>query len=235
MGYRPRKGRVPRAIFEVIRNRVRWARRAPPLHGLVAALGTAVLLAVLAPMLLNALSHRSGPPDGLLQPLFFLATRVFQAFGVFGGLLCGGAACLSWLFPNAKPSEVPYIAKALLSPTEVKFFVRLQEACSGYVVGPQIALAAIVDVPAKYNASPQKYANRAGFAQKFADFAIIDKVTGKVHAIVELDDYSHDSAAAQERDARRDAMIESVGIPVFRFDARSMPSVAQLKVRLDPR
>lgn len=48
----------------------------------------------------------------------------------------------------------------------------------------------------------------------------------EVRAIVELDDYSHDGAERQAEDAARDAMLDEVGIPVHRFDARTMPDVA---------
>lgn len=62
-----------------------------------------------------------------------------------------------------------------------------------------------------------------------ADFAIVHPDTGEVHAIIELDDYSHDGAERQAEDAARDAMLDEVGIPVHRFDARKMPTVPELR------
>lgn len=50
-----------------------------------------------------------------------------------------------------------------------------------------------------------------------------------MHAIIELDDCSHDSAERQAEDSTRDAMLEEVGIPVHRFDARKMPTVSELR------
>ena len=124
--------------------------------------------------------------------------------------------------------KVAYIAKPLLSETELKFFLRLQDALPEYVIGPQVALAAIIDVAAADNQGPRRFTNRSGFAQKFADFAIIGKRTGVVEAIVELDDYSHDSASAKAKDRTRDKMLQSIGIPVYRFDCRKMPSTVEL-------
>lgn len=129
---------------------------------------------------------------------------------------------------KAAPS-IPFIRKPLLTPTELKFFKVLRQAFPDVLVCPQVALAAVVDIPAYFNNNQYKYANRAPFAAKYADFAIIEPDTGEVHAIIELDDYSHDGAERQAEDAARDAMLDEVGIPVHRFDARKMPTVQELR------
>jgi len=128
---------------------------------------------------------------------------------------------------------IPFIRKPLLTPTELEFFKRLRQAFPEVAICPQVALAAVVDIPARYNQGKFKHVNRAAFAAKFADFAVVDPDTGEVHAIIELDDYSHDGAERQAEDAARDAMLEDVGIPVHRFDARKMPDVAALRAWLE--
>lgn len=134
--------------------------------------------------------------------------------------------------PKTTPA-IPFVRKDLLTTTELVFFKRLRQAFPAVLVCPQVALAAIVDIPAQYNHNKFKHVNRAPFAAKYADFAIVDPDTGDVHAIIELDDYSHDSAERQAEDAARDAMLEEVGIPVHRFDARKMPDVAVLQAWFD--
>lgn len=134
--------------------------------------------------------------------------------------------------PKMAPA-IPFVRRDLLTPTELIFFRRLREAFPDILVCPQVALAAIVDIPAQYNHNRFKHVNRAPFAAKFADFAIVDSDTGDVYAIIELDDQSHDSAERQAEDATRDAMLEEVGIPVHRFDARQMPDVAALRAWLN--
>lgn len=135
-------------------------------------------------------------------------------------------------FTRVEPRMAPaisFVRKPLLTPTELIFFKRLRQAFPDVSICPQVALAAVVDIPAKYNQGKFKHVNRAAFAAKFADFVVVDPDTGEVHAIIELDDYSHDGAARQAEDAARDAMLEEVGIPVHRFDARKMPDVAALQ------
>jgi hypothetical protein len=130
--------------------------------------------------------------------------------------------------PRLAP-EIPFVRKDLLTPTELKFFKILHEAFPDVLICPQVALAAIVDIPAYFNNNQYKYANRAPFAAKYADFTVVDPDTGEVFAIVELDDHTHDSPERQAEDAARDAMLDEVDIPVHRFDARKMPSVAELR------
>lgn len=130
--------------------------------------------------------------------------------------------------PQVAP-KIPFVRKDLLTPTELIFFKRLRQSFPEVLVCPQVALAAIIDIPARYNQGKFKHVNRAPFAAKFADFAIVEPDTGEVHAIIGLDDYSHDGAERQAEDAARDAMLEEVGIPVHRFDARKMPDVATLQ------
>jgi hypothetical protein len=106
------------------------------------------------------------------------------------------SAAIDELEPKAAP-VIPFIRKALLTPTELIFFKRLRQAFPDVLVCPQVALAAVVDIPANYNHGKYKHVNRAPFAAKFADFAIVEPDTGEVHAIIELDDYSHDGAERQ--------------------------------------
>lgn len=142
----------------------------------------------------------------------------------------GGIASLNAAKYEPKQSpEIPFIRKDLLTPTELRFFKVLRQAFPDVLICPQVALAAVVDIPAYFNNNQYKYANRAPFAAKYADFAIIEPDTGEVHAIIELDDYSHDGAARQAEDAARDAMLDEVGIPVHRFDARKMPTAQELR------
>jgi hypothetical protein len=130
---------------------------------------------------------------------------------------------------KSKAPTIPFVRKNLLTPTELIFFKRLQAAFPDVLICPQLALAAVVDIPAKFNQGQYKHVNRAGFAAKFADFAIVDPDSGEVLAIIELDDHTHDGPARQAEDAARDAMLAQVGIEVYRFDARKMPQVAELQ------
>lgn len=191
---------------------------------------------------LNAANFVSGP----LRSLFSMCAHLSVWVGLGVGALCLGCAAINVMrghsgqagFSLGRPAPryrgapaIPFVRKPLLTPSELKFFKRLRAAFPEVVICPQMALAAVVDIPARYNQGQFKHVNRAPFAAKYADFAIVEPDTGEVLAIIELDDYSHDGAKRQAEDAARDAMLAQVGIEVHRFDARQMPSVDELQER----
>jgi hypothetical protein len=139
-----------------------------------------------------------------------------------------GSGSVLRIEPKVAPA-IPFVRKDLLTPTELIFFKRLRQAFPDVLVCPQVALAAIVDIPAYFNNNQYKYANRAPFAAKYADFTIVEPETGEVYAIIELDDHTHDSEERQAEDAARDAMLDKVDIAVHRFDARKMPTAEELR------
>lgn len=71
--------------------------------------------------------------------------------------------------------------------------------------------------------------SRYRFAQKRADFVLVDK-SFKVRAVIELDDKSHTGKGANDRD--RDSMLEAAGYRVFRYPA--IPDTAKLRADILP-
>lgn len=236
---------------EVLFEAVAYAWRSPPHKGALMGVGIAVVFCLAVPALLGlavpaptdpaSLTHASG---AVISGLVAMFSKFSIWAGIGGGLLCFGCAAinllrgqrgqnrLSLVEPTSRQKNapaIPFVRKDLLTPTELTFFKRLQAAFPGVLICPQMALAAIVDIPAKYNQGPFKHVNRAGFAAKFADFAIVDPDTGEVLAVIELDDHTHDGAERQAADAARDEMLAEVGIEVHRFDARRMPRVEELQ------
>ncbi len=124
--------------------------------------------------------------------------------------------------------KIKYLKASPMTNTELLFFRRLVEAVPNGVIGPQVSMSALVDVPAQLNQGKFKYANRSRFSLQRVDYVIFDKETGSVRSVIELDDYSHDTRQQQAKDADRDALLKGVGYKVFRFDARSMPNVREL-------
>jgi hypothetical protein len=246
MGRRPKDDGLAGALFELVTDAVAFAWRSRPLYGLLTGLALAGILCWGLPALFK-LVHVDGLIGGLVSTILGLFATVSQWAGGIGALFCFICAFIN-LFRNyekgavALPAsyrrgtartqkgrpDIPFLRKDLMTPTELIFFNRLRHAFPDMHVCPQVALAAVVDIPAHFNNNEYKHVNRAPFAAKYADFAIIDPETGDVHAIIELDDHTHDSAERQAEDAVRDAMLEEVGIPVHRFDARKMPSSAAL-------
>lgn len=178
----------------------------------------------------------SAPP--LLAPL--LSVLPFAAVA----LVALGAAAL--LTRGRRPStrdevqktafRVEHVATAPLTETEAKFFHRLVEALPEAVVVPQMAMSALVDVAEHQKRGKHaRYlnTNRAGFSQKRLDYVLLDRESLEVVCVIELDDHTHDAAARKTADAERDAILAGVGYPVLRFDARKMPTAAELREQLD--
>ncbi len=114
------------------------------------------------------------------------------------------------------PLEKP-VFKPLLTRREQGMFAVLVEALPEYAILAQISFGALL------NAKTRAARNR--FDRKIADFAICNKKTAEVLALIELDDSSHRGKEAQ--DAARDDMLNRAGYTVLRY-AR-VPSAAEVR------
>lgn len=252
MGRRRQKDNA--VFFEIALAVIRGAWAARPLYGALAGIGIAAVFCGVLPALLSLGIPTSAPvtnaelPAAMAGTILGLISKMSFWFGAGMAAVCFLCALVNVfrkpesgnhlsLVSTEKPAEnkassapdIPFIRKDLMTASELAFFKRLRAAFPDVQVCPQVALAAIVDIPAKYNNNRFKHVNRAPFAAKYADFAIVDLDTGAVYAIIELDDHTHDSSERKQEDAERDAMLEEVGIPVHRFDARKMPSVKEIQ------
>ena len=126
------------------------------------------------------------------------------------GSLEGGGAGVDW----------PYVRqpKGLLSKGEFSFFRVLQQACGDrYVVCPKVGLVDLLTVK-KVTEKWQSYRNKID--RKHIDFVLCDAQTMQVVAAVELDDKSHDSDRARQRDAVKNKACAAAGLPLIRFKAQ---------------
>lgn len=118
-----------------------------------------------------------------------------------------------------------FVPKALLTPNEKEFFVRLKSAAASLdlEVVPQVAMGALLDInlPSDH---PAYWPLRRRFSQKIIDFVVYEKPSLKVLAVVELDDITHDP----EKDRLRDAMMAQAGFRTVRWESRAKPSVMQI-------
>ena len=98
-----------------------------------------------------------------------------------------------------------------------------KEVLSDVEALPEYAILAQISFGALLNAKTRAARNR--FDRKIADFAICNKKTAEVLALIELDDSSHRGKEAQ--DAARDDMLNRAGYTVLRY-AR-VPSAAEVR------
>lgn len=114
----------------------------------------------------------------------------------------------------------PYVRqpKGLLSKGEFSFFRVLQQACGDrYVVCPKIRLGDLLTVK-KGTEKWQSYFNK--IKSKHIDYVLCDPQTMHVVAAVELDDASHNSEKARQRDEVKDKACQAAGLPLVRFKAK---------------
>ncbi len=112
-------------------------------------------------------------------------------------------------FDGAPVGDYAYSRKPVMTPTERDFFERLYGAArANYWLFAKVSLHDVV-----------RNNERAGWSkisQKHLDFVLCDPRDASVVLAIELDDWTHNRASAQKRDAQKDDVLESAGIPLLR-------------------
>lgn len=116
----------------------------------------------------------------------------------------------------------PYFSKKPLTITEIIFYQRLIEALPDYVVLAQVQLARFIDFDKSRMHINEKYKWLQPIAYQSVDFLICNKDFSIVTAI-ELDDKSHASESAMNRDEKKSANLAAAKIPLIRWHAERMP------------
>ena len=127
------------------------------------------------------------------------------------------------LFRSRKPWMSRLRCKPLLTANEAEFFRRLQRALPAFHVFPQVSFAAFMTDDGQLSKNA-KWAVRAKFDRKIADFVICERGTLKIVAVIELDDRMHDAKA----DRQRDAITKAAGYQTIRYQSRQKPSEAEI-------
>ena len=119
----------------------------------------------------------------------------------------------------------------LLSKAEFSFFRVLQPLAAerGWVVCPKVNLGDLLSV-AKGTENWQSWRNKID--RKHADFVLCEAETMRPVAVVKLDDASHGSEQARERDAVKDRALGAAGLPVVRVRARRGYAADELRAAL---
>ena len=124
------------------------------------------------------------------------------------------AAVIIFLVWDFEKKSYPYRARPLLTKREYKFYVLLREEAynRGLMICPKIGLKDLMEVTDRKHY--MKYF--AKISQKHVDFVICDEDC-QVYFAVELDDSSHDTEKAKEKDLFKDRAFKAAGIPLKRI------------------
>lgn len=132
-------------------------------------------------------------------------------------LLC--ALMLARALKGSGASPTP-IAKEFMTKREQAMLAALEQVLPMYRVHAQVAMGALLTVPRQIGRRSTP-ADRNAFSQKIVDFVIFDPTTGKIVALVELDDRTHDA----RKDRERDAITARAGYETIRIPASARPTV----------
>jgi hypothetical protein len=136
-------------------------------------------------------------------------------------ILVISTAAIIGFIKNEKQSN-KYKAKKLMTDNEFEFFKRLVQALPEYYVFPQVAMNAVLQ--ANGNDRKENYGIRNTFSQKVIDYVIYNQ-QGKIVAIIELDDKTHN----KEKDEKRDAMLHQAGYKTVRFQSKNKPNTEDIR------
>lgn len=112
-------------------------------------------------------------------------------------------------------SGMPYKAATLLTDCEYEFYRYLRVVCKAYdiIICPKVRMEDFIEVTTKIYSEKQRY--RGYIKSSHVDFLLCDD-DFKIMCAIELDDRSHWSKKAQEKDERKDEIYRTVSIPLFR-------------------
>ncbi|MCX8516782.1 MAG: DUF2726 domain-containing protein [Rhodoferax sp.] len=129
---------------------------------------------------------------------------------------------------SGQKPQVGFRAKQFLTGNELEFLNRLERAIPEYRFHCQVAMGALIEPKVLKSDSKSYYRARGRFSQKIVDYVAQERSTGKIIAIIELDDRTHDS----HKDKIRDEMVTSAGYRVVRWNSRQKPDRGRIRAEL---
>ena len=121
----------------------------------------------------------------------------------------------------------PFEPMPIMTDTEVLFFAKLQQAVPEYYIFSQVQLSRIIKPSEEAGSDKNFWFNR--ICRQSVDYVLVDRDAQTTLLAIELDDWTHDSASRNKADAKKDKALASAGLPILRFHAERMPSVAIIR------
>lgn len=144
------------------------------------------------------------------------------------------AAVLSVLVAKLKPRDGsldnpwPLEAKRqLLSERERALYQRLVQSLPNHIVLAQVQLLQVIN----FQRGRRTHAIFNRISQLSLDFLILNPDTSIV-AAVELDDATHTREDRRRADARKSHALQSAGVPLIRWNAKSLPDASAILAAL---
>jgi hypothetical protein len=136
-------------------------------------------------------------------------------------LVVAGFVVLAWLKRSGgRPAGLAPVAKPFMTRREQAALAALEQVLPMYRIHAQVAMGALLRVPSV----PGRRVTPADwnpFARKIVDFVVEDPTTGRVIALLEVDDASHNAV----KDRERDRMTARAGYRTLRIPAGAKPTI----------
>jgi very-short-patch-repair endonuclease len=148
------------------------------------------------------------------SPIFALLILLVVAAAVLG-------ACAKKFKPRGGLFAKPWPLEAkrqLLTERERALYQRFVQTLPNHIVLAQVQLLQVLNF--QRGRRTQAILNR--FNQLSLDFLILNPDTSIVTA-VELDDATHGRESSRQADGRKDRALKSAGVPLIRWNAKSLP------------
>lgn len=131
-----------------------------------------------------------------------------------------------------------YEVKALLTPTELKFYLALRESLEVYHqhlwIVTKIRIADVLKPGVSKKADNSLWYSLFGrIKSRHFDFAICDKSTSKVLCVIELNDSSHNRKKVKERDQFVRKACDTAGLKIYMFKPADYYSQDSIKIIFD--
>ncbi|EMT6213806.1 DUF2726 domain-containing protein [Pseudomonas aeruginosa] len=157
-----------------------------------------------------------------MEPLLLAAAVVVVAALILAITMNGGSA-QSW------DGQWPFYAKRPLTKPEQVLYHRLIHALPDHIVLCQVQVSRVLGVKRgfKFNQWNNRI-NRLSY-----DFVICSK-DASVIAAIELDDSTHQKAARQEADRRKDKATADAGVKMIRWNVKNLPDSVAIQEVVTP-
>lgn len=121
----------------------------------------------------------------------------------------------------------PFEPMPIMTPTEVIFFDRLQQAVPELLIFSQVQLSRIIMANDDEDTDQNFWFNR--ICRMSVDYVLVHDDKRTVLVAIELDDWTHNTRRRQQQDEKKDKALTSAGIPILRFHGEAMPDVVNLR------
>jgi hypothetical protein len=134
-------------------------------------------------------------------------------------IFVAAALLLLALISRGEGAPTP-VSKPFMTKREQAMLFALEEILPMYRIHAQVSMGALLAAPHRPGRRPNP-GDRNAFSQKIVDFVVVDPTVGKVIALIELDDRSHDAT----KDRKRDTMTARAGYRTIRIPASARPTI----------